>query len=177
MKEFPEALARVKIDPYSRTQSFRLHDMFPTPDDGTCSCGCGKKLTGRRTRWASDECSDAAVSFYYVVCGRSATVRYHLEKRDGGLCGECGRTEYGRERERRPDEGWLEYLEAVPNLGWEADHIVPVHQGGGGCTLDGYQTLCDDCHRAKTARNARLRAAERTRDDRQLDALDGSEAA
>jgi len=29
---------------------------------------------------------------------------------------------------------------------WDADHIIPVSQGGGGCDLDGMRTLCVVCH-------------------------------
>nr|WP_232307293.1 HNH endonuclease signature motif containing protein [Sphingomonas sp. Y57] len=34
-----------------------------------------------------------------------------------------------------------------------ADHIVPLAEGGTG-DRSNYQGLCDDCHRAKTAREA-----------------------
>ena len=27
-----------------------------------------------------------------------------------------------------------------------ADHIVPVDEGGGQCTIDNFRTLCDRCH-------------------------------
>lgn len=40
---------------------------------------------------------------------------------------------------------------------WEADHRVPVAEGGGECGLDGYQTLCTPCHKRKTAEQARRR--------------------
>jgi 5-methylcytosine-specific restriction endonuclease McrA len=44
---------------------------------------------------------------------------------------------------------------------WEADHIVPVCEGGGECGLDNYQTLCVPCHREETRKLARKRADER----------------
>lgn len=34
--------------------------------------------------------------------------------------------------------------------GWQADHIVPVAEGGGECGLDGYRTLCTGCHLEET---------------------------
>lgn len=37
----------------------------------------------------------------------------------------------------------------TPTL-WEADHIVPVIEGGGCCGLENYRTLCIPCHRAET---------------------------
>lgn len=48
---------------------------------------------------------------------------------------------------------------------WEADHIVPVAEGGGQCGLDGFRTLCIPCHLKATAAlrtrlAARRKAAE-----------------
>lgn len=45
---------------------------------------------------------------------------------------------------------------------WEADHIVPVVEGGGGCGLDGYRTLCRPCHVRETTELRRRRRARRT---------------
>lgn len=44
---------------------------------------------------------------------------------------------------------------------WEADHIVPVVEGGGGCELDNYRTLCLECHRVETRALAQRRAQKR----------------
>jgi len=33
---------------------------------------------------------------------------------------------------------------------WDADHILPVVEGGGGCDLDNIRTLCLICHRKVT---------------------------
>ena len=42
---------------------------------------------------------------------------------------------------------------------WDADHIVPVVEGGGGCDLDNLRTLCLRCHRQVTQElRQRLRA-------------------
>ena len=35
---------------------------------------------------------------------------------------------------------------------WDADHILPVKDGGGSCGLNNIQTLCIDCHKTKTFR-------------------------
>ncbi|HEY2040657.1 MAG TPA: HNH endonuclease [Edaphobacter sp.] len=41
---------------------------------------------------------------------------------------------------------------------WDADHILPVAEGGGQCDLDNIRTLCLLCHRDATARlRTRLR--------------------
>ena len=34
---------------------------------------------------------------------------------------------------------------------WDADHILPVAQGGGECDLGNMRTLCLRCHRARHA--------------------------
>jgi len=34
---------------------------------------------------------------------------------------------------------------------WDADHILPVAEGGGQCDLDNLRTLCLPCHREVTA--------------------------
>ncbi len=33
---------------------------------------------------------------------------------------------------------------------WDADHILPVAEGGGECDLDNIRTLCIRCHKAVT---------------------------
>jgi len=33
---------------------------------------------------------------------------------------------------------------------WDADHIVPVKEGGGLCGLDNLRTLCIKCHKTIT---------------------------
>ena len=33
---------------------------------------------------------------------------------------------------------------------WDADHILPVAEGGGECDLENLRTLCLRCHRAAT---------------------------
>ncbi len=43
---------------------------------------------------------------------------------------------------------------------WDADHILPVAEGGGQCDLDNIRTLCLPCHRQATAR-LRQRLAQR----------------
>ncbi|XP_042639214.1 DNA annealing helicase and endonuclease ZRANB3 [Orycteropus afer afer] len=40
---------------------------------------------------------------------------------------------------------------------WQVDHIKPVYDGGGQCSLDNLQTLCTVCHKERTARQAKER--------------------
>ena len=51
----------------------------------------------------------------------------------------------------------------TPNEGmfWQADHILPVSEGGGECTLENIRTLCTSCHQKETtALRRRLRDAK-----------------
>jgi 5-methylcytosine-specific restriction endonuclease McrA len=55
-----------------------------------------------------------------------------------------------------------QYCARELNRYWDADHVVPVVEGGGGCGLENYRTLCIPCHRIETA-ELRRRLAERKR--------------
>ena len=57
---------------------------------------------------------------------------------------------------------------------WDADHVVGIAEGGGGCGLNNLQTLCLCCHVKKSAkatrnRNKRGRKLERMRDEKCTD--------
>lgn len=55
---------------------------------------------------------------------------------------------------------------------WDADHVKPVIEGGGGCGLDNYRTLCVPCHKRETAKLA-ARRAEARRPQIKLELHDG----
>lgn len=72
-----------------------------------CQCGCGQELTGRRTRWANDECrakhgrsDDAKLAAKETSRARMLKHRYGITEEDfdkilefqGGGCAVCGRT-------------------------------------------------------------------------------------
>ena len=44
---------------------------------------------------------------------------------------------------------------------WDADHIVPVAEGGGECTMANIRTLCVPCDQHLTKEQARNRASHR----------------
>lgn len=122
-----------KIDPFKRYQKgLQMVDLFPDRRDGVCSCGCGRELTGRKTRWHSRKCMKFALSFFLIIKGDNYAIREALFNKDQGMCCECG----------------------VYSDNWQADHIIPVALGGGGCTIDNFQTLCPKCHSEKTASQA-----------------------
>jgi len=86
-------------------------------------------------------------------------LRERVFERDQGVCAACNlSTEQLRKdfrkldykarrqflREWKLQENWRRSL-------WDADHIVPVAEGGGECDLANMRTLCLKCHRAVTA--------------------------
>ena len=85
---------------------------------------CSARLTGRRRSYCNDEC---------FARNRPDWMRSLVYARDKGICALCSLdTKIPRWPGDRPR--------------WEADHIIPVSEGGGLCGLDGYRTLCWICH-------------------------------
>lgn len=95
-------------------------------------------------------------------------VRECVFARDGGICQMCGtdteaaKRALHRSRGRRRAEllaMWgLRSVRTRRSL-WDADHLVPVAEGGGQCDLGNLRTLCLPCHREVTA-ELRLRLAK-----------------
>jgi 5-methylcytosine-specific restriction endonuclease McrA len=94
-------------------------------------------------------------------------LREQVFARDKGICAECGfdtEAEWRRiqrlrgERRRQALTEWGLRGRKRRDL-WDADHIVPVAEGGGECDLSNIRTLCLKCHRRATAElRDRLRA-------------------
>lgn len=93
-------------------------------------------------------------------------VRKQVKKRDRGICQRClfdvgaaeraWRTQKPPGSDRRARKRWRE---ARPR--WEADHILPVADGGGECGLANYRLLCRACHLAVTLSWRKGRAVTR----------------
>ena len=91
-------------------------------------------------------------------------LREQVYLRDRGVCALCGldtealrkdkrKLDYAARRRFEKDWGGRRHL-------WDADHIVPVAEGGGECDLSNMRTLCLQCHRTVTGRAAKT-AGER----------------
>lgn len=120
------------LDKFKRYQSgLRMSQIYPNRKDGFCSCGCGKELSGRRRRWATQQCEKNAVIRFKIIKGDIKYIRRELQRRDKGACNRCGQITHD----------------------WDADHILPVCQGGGACEITNFQTLCKGCHKNKTNEN------------------------
>jgi 5-methylcytosine-specific restriction protein A len=126
-------------------------------------------------RWCSLEVPKGRITFCSDWCVDEWRLRsdpgYLREKvleRDRGVCAACGMDCLAAwlhlKRLRGPallkaSSEWGITPRSRKSL-WDADHIVPVIEGGGECDLTNLRTLCLKCHRASTAE---LRARLRTR--------------
>jgi 5-methylcytosine-specific restriction endonuclease McrA len=126
---------------------------------------CGGEIpVGRRT-FCSDECVHE-----WKLRTDPGYLREQVFERDKGVCAVCGvdtvalrlhslkldyKSRYRFLREWKLKEGFRKSL-------WDADHIVPVAEGGGECDLSNMRTLCLKCHRQATA-ELRERLADRAK--------------
>jgi 5-methylcytosine-specific restriction protein A len=142
-----------------RTQKLKGWGPPRRDDSGKVVCRwCGGALGKRRRTFCSTACVDE-----WSIRTNPSYVRQLVFKRDQGICALCGTdTMQFSVRKRAMGTGHL----------WQADHIVPVVEGGGECGLDGYQTLCTSCHRRKTTAMQQARADSR----REHKALSGAQS-
>lgn len=127
------------------------------------------RMRGRVPRPRRTFCSQGCVDALLVRTSPSAA-RGRVFERDRGVCASCGLDTESRKRAlarlRRKDpkdetvrkarelaagferavtirarRPWI----AVRRSLWEADHLVPVVEGGGGCGLENLRTLCIPC--------------------------------
>lgn len=126
---------------------------------GICRWCRSEVPKGRRTF-----CGDACVHEWRLRTD-PGYLRAEVLKRDRGICAVCGldtleffrRFQLVPARKRRALRGQLE-MHARRRSFWDADHIVPVAEGGGECDLSNLRTLCLWCHRDHTERlRARLK--------------------
>jgi len=130
-------------------------------------------------RWCSLEvprgrftfCSDYCVHEWKLRT-QPAYLREQVFVRDGGICARCRVDTVAAARQLRYSRAsrraallahWGLKRRTRKSL-WDADHILPVAEGGGECDLDNIRTLCLRCHRQATmALRGRLRDAKALR--------------
>ena len=101
-------------------------------------------------------CSEACVHEWKI---RSSPwyVRKQVKKRDRGTCRLCGlnvtkaHREWTRAKPPATDRVARRLWRSTEPR-WEADHIVPVVDGGGECGLENYRLLCRACHVSVTTK-------------------------
>jgi len=99
-------------------------------------------------------CSDLCVHEWKLRTDR-AYLRDQVYQRDHGVCAVCGIDTEGLRRDKRKLD-WAARRQFEKDWGrrrhlWDADHMVPVAEGGGECDLSNMRTLCLKCHREATA--------------------------
>ena len=112
-------------------------------------------LATRRRTFCSDYCVHQ-----WRLRSDPGYLRDQVFARDGGRCALCEldtvaayralKRARGGAREEALTMWGLRSITARRSL-WDADHILPVAEGGGECDLDNLRTLCLMCHREATA--------------------------
>jgi len=125
----------------------------------------------RPCRWCGGEVPQRRLTFCSAACVHQWKLRtdpgYLREQvfaRDHGVCAICGidtvvlrrdkrKLDYAARKRFEKEWGNRKHL-------WDADHIVPVVEGGGECDLSNMRTLCIKCHRKVTAQLRKQRATK-----------------
>ena len=160
--------------PYHGAQS-RMSTQRTMPGGWADRRTLAKGTNGRNLcRWCDLEVPKGRLTFCSEWCvdeWRKRTdpgyVRQKVLERDHGICFACGIDCLAAWRDLKRQRGvgrakalaaWGLRPGARKSL-WDADHIVPVVEGGGECDLDNIRTLCLRCHRAMTAELRKRRSA------------------
>ena len=141
----------------SRTMpgSFAERADLPKGANGRSLCRwCGLEVPTRRFTFCSDWCVDE-----WRIRTDPRYLRDQVLLRDAGICALC-RTDTiaacrelmrsrGTQRKKLFERWGLKRL--TRQTLWDADHIVPVVEGGGECDLQNLRTLCLRCHHRQTS--------------------------
>src|ERR1700761_6452650 len=115
---------------------------------------CSLEVPPRRFTFCSDDCVHE-----WKLRSQPAYLREQILKRDRGVCVHCGLDTIKEHRSLKLARGerrvtlmrhWGLSSKIRRSL-WDADHILPVTEGGGECDLDNIRTLCVRCHRTVTS--------------------------
>jgi 5-methylcytosine-specific restriction endonuclease McrA len=116
---------------------------------------CNLEVPARRFTFCSDFCVHE-----WKLRTDPGYLREKVFERDRGICARCAadtraafldlKRARGTHRLRLLERWGLKRLSRQTL--WDADHIVPVVEGGGECDLANIRTLCLICHRQETAK-------------------------
>lgn len=144
-----------------------------------CSCGCGRHPVKPRKTWFSESCveswkmvNDPATIRRMVwrrdrgkcaICGCNSPLAFKQWLKDRSetvqfinslfrLSGVKTHTKSNFPRYKKLLKKWSPVGDWTygRSTAWDADHIVPVSEGGGLCGIDNYRTLCHPCHKTVT---------------------------
>ncbi len=131
-----------------------------TEDGLTCCRWCGMGVRPPRRTLCSKECEH---ELKLRISGRY--LRDCVYKRDKGVCNICNTDTkliaklaielMGKERDQYLKDNNISLKRKIwirKHGGglWDADHIIPVKDGGGMCGLENLRTLCIACHKKVT---------------------------
>jgi 5-methylcytosine-specific restriction enzyme A len=130
-------------------------DALPKGPNGRTLCRwCNLEVPKGRLTFCSDFCVHE-----WRLRSDAGYLRERVFERDRGVCAICGvdtvaefahlKRLRGRARLARL-ASWGMRPGSRRSL-WDADHILPVAEGGGECDLENLRTLCLLCHRKATA--------------------------
>jgi 5-methylcytosine-specific restriction endonuclease McrA len=114
---------------------------------------CNLEIPPRRFTFCSDFCVHQ-----WKLRTDPGYLREQVFARDRGVCRSCGVDTAAAFLELKRARG-VHRLKLLERWGlkrisrrtlWDADHILPVAEGGGECDLDNLRTLCLICHRRVT---------------------------
>ena len=142
----------------------RKEDLPPGPSGRALCRWCSLEVPQGRRTFCSGWCVDQ-----WRLRTDPGYLRERTFARDRGVCALCAtdtaaefirmKRNRGIARQRLLAEWGLKTLNHRRSL-WDADHILPVAEGGGTCDLDNIRTLCLRCHREVTTElRLRLRPA------------------
>lgn len=178
-------MARLRRERRTAERRKQVRGVPPSPHKAGCRW-CGKPVapgpTGRKRTWHA-ECLSA-----YFIATKSSAQRNACLSRDGGRCCICGlQCEQPKPGSTfYPDDGFGPYRLPPPFYGqeaeypfsvvhwvtlrkWHADHTFPLWSVDRDLpwerliwywSINNLQSLCDECHKTKTNREAKQRAKE-----------------
>lgn len=132
----------------------RPADLERAPSGRPLCRWCNQEVPPRRRTFCSDACVHQ-----WKLRTNPGYLRERVFERDKGVCAQCGMDTTTLRRDMRK----LDYAarkrflrdwglkEGSRKSLWDADHLVPVAEGGGQCDLSNMRTLCLRCHKAATA--------------------------
>ena len=164
MKVQPKAAPNPQPAPRTRPGGWAAPSSLERGPGGRALCRwCNSEVPkGRRTF-----CSDACVHEWKLRTD-PGYLREKVFARDRGVCSKCAVDTIALRRDMRKLDfaarrQFLKRWKLAENSRkslWDADHVIPVAEGGGQCDLSNMRTLCLLCHREATAAlRARLRTA------------------
>lgn len=125
---------------------------LPKGENGRCLCRwCSLEVPVGRLTFCSDWCVEE-----WKLRSDPGYLRQRVFERDKGICAGCGIdcvAELYRLKRLRGGarlRATREWAMGGRKTLWDADHIVPVAEGGGECDLSNMRTLCLKCHRVHT---------------------------